>query len=145
LKLSRETEYAILAILDLARHEEGQVMLAAELADELGIPPAFLAKILQKLAAEGVLHSHRGRTRGYSLARSPETLSLRAVLEAVEGPHVCERCVFSGDRCSGDDPCPLHGMWKDVRPVVATLMADVTIADIASGRPIPIALREIAV
>lgn len=145
MKLSRESEYAILSILDLARREPGTVIQAADLADELGIPPAFLAKILQKLAAEDVLNSHRGRTRGYSLARAPETLSLRAVLEAVEGPHVFERCVFWGDRCSGEKPCPLHAVWKDVRPVVAALMADVTVADIATGRPIPIRLRQMAV
>jgi len=91
----------------------------------------FLAKIFGKMTRYGVLTSHRGKTRGYSLAKPPSELTVRQVLEAVDGPDLFERCIFWTETCNDENPCPLHNSWKDLKPLIAQRMTEVTLDKIA--------------
>jgi Rrf2 family protein len=112
MKLSRESEYGLQALLALARREPGTVVPLHELAAAGDLPQQFLAKTFQKLKRCGIVRSSRGRVRGYSLAREPEAVSLKEVLEAVEGTDLFSRCIFWGGHCRDTNPCLLHEQWK---------------------------------
>jgi Rrf2 family transcriptional regulator, cysteine metabolism repressor len=85
MKITARAEYASLAILELAlRFNSGQVQ-AKEIADRQQIPLKFLEQILIQLRNAGLVRSVRGASGGYLLARSPEEISLKDVVEAVEG------------------------------------------------------------
>ncbi len=137
MKLSRESQYGLTAAMYLATQPPGTVLQGSRLAEAEGLPPMFLAKILRKLTRHGVLRSFRGRDRGYALARAPRDISVREVLEAIEGPDLFQRCVFWSDVCSEDEPCLLHDTWKTVRPVMASLMDHISLEEVASGHPLP--------
>ena len=131
MKLSRESHYAMKAMGHLARQPAGVVLEAREVADATGITRPFAAKILLQLRSAELVRSHRGRQRGYELARPAAEISARQVLEAIEGEGVFERCVFWSHTCSEANPCMLHPIWKSVRPQMADLMERVSIADLA--------------
>ncbi len=116
MRLLRETEYALRALRYLATLPEGRVVPASQLAKTCGLPREFLSKVLRRLVRAGLVRSSRGRSRGYGLSRSPSEISVREVLEAVEGPDYFRRCVFWDARCSDDRPCLLHRVWAGVRP-----------------------------
>ncbi len=107
-------------------------MLLRDIADDGEMPENFLAKIVQKLARNGILISSRGAVRGYALARKPKEIRVRDILLAVEGSDIFDRCIFWGERCADSDPCPLHFRWKKVRDrVLRDLMDRTTLADLS--------------
>lgn len=93
MKFSRETYYGIRALGYMAK-QPGAIFEAAELARRAKLPRPFLAKILHSLAQHGLLQSFRGAERGYRLARPPEKITVREVVEALDGSDIFERCVF---------------------------------------------------
>jgi Rrf2 family protein len=87
MNVSARTEYACLALLELALHyETGQPVRVRQIADAHGIPPQFLVQILLQLKAAGLVASTRGAAGGYRLVREPRELSLGEVMSVVEGP-----------------------------------------------------------
>lgn len=131
MKLTKETEYALEGLAFLAGRPDGTVMLAADLADEVGTSPAFMSKIMQRLGAARIVKGHRGNPRGYSLAKAAERISVRDVVETVEGDNIFERCVFWSEPCSEADACPLHDVWKRIRPQVRARFAELTLRDLS--------------
>jgi len=135
MKFSRESYYGILALTHMSTQPK-QVTQAAKLARDARLPAPFVAKILQTLARHAIIRSYRGRQRGYELARPAARITVREVVEALDGRDVFQRCAFWSNRCSDRSPCALHDIWARVRPAVAARMARLTIARLAtSPRP----------
>jgi Rrf2 family iron-sulfur cluster assembly transcriptional regulator len=141
-RLSRESRYAILALVELARHDEREIVEARTLARAAHLPTPFLRKILAMLASAGVLESYRGR--GYRLARQASTIRLAEILEAVGDDAFGDgRCIFWREECSVDDPCPLHFRWRELRPTMELALGGFTLEQIREHGPdtLPIPLR----
>ena len=129
MKLSRETRYAIVALVELAGRPAGGITEARRLAEATDLPPAYLSKILQSLARAGIVDSFRGH--GYTLVRPPESVTLREIMVAAEGTDsLVEGCIFWREECSEANPCPLHWRWRDLRPGIEQVVGGVTLAQI---------------
>jgi Rrf2 family protein len=76
------------------------------------------------------VRSFRGATRGYCLSRPASEISLREVVEAIEGPGVFERCIFWSHHCADENPCILHEGWKQLKPKVIGMMEVTTLQDL---------------
>jgi len=86
MKLSAKTEYACLAMLQLAEdYAAGEPVQIRRIADEHGIPARFLVQILLQLKGAGLVASTRGAAGGYRLARPPHEITLADVIEAIDG------------------------------------------------------------
>lgn len=132
MRLSRETEYALQGLVFLARQGDGTVVQLADIASALKISAAFLSKIFQKLARFGLLRSHRGSLRGYSLGRAADEIGLREILDATEGPDLFDRCAFWHDTCGRDgNLCSLHELWKESRIQLQQEVETLSLADLA--------------
>jgi len=129
-KLSRESEYGIQGLIYLAQQPSGTVMQLAGIAKAQGLPQSFLAKIFQKFMQYGLVRSFRGTTRGYTLGRPAAEITLKEVLEAIEGPGIFERCIFWSHRCAEDNPCVLHEGWKQIKPKLTAMMEVTTLQDL---------------
>lgn len=93
MNLSSKTQYACLAMLELAQHHpQGEPVQVRRIAERHGIPSPFLVQILQDLKRAGLVTSVRGAAGGYLLARVPEELSLAELLDVVEGPQDTNCC-----------------------------------------------------
>jgi Rrf2 family protein len=129
MRLSRDTRYALQALAALARRPVGDVVEARALAREAGIPPSYLAKIMQALARGQVVVSFRGR--GYALPQPAEDIAVRDVIAAVEGGEsFWEGCIFWREECSEAAPCPIHFRWRELRPVFNEGIGALTLAEI---------------
>ncbi len=131
MNFSRECEYALRGMVALAGASPGQAITLQEVAARDNLPPGFLSKIFQKLVRHGLLQSHRGVQRGYTLARPAPEITLRNVFEAIEGPDLLDRCIFSHRRCGEEGQCLIHLYWRGLRGEVTKLFEDVTLRDLA--------------
>lgn len=110
-------------------------MLLRQIAQAGQLPAGFLARTLQKLRRHSLVASHRGAVRGYTLARPAQEIRLREIFEAIEGPAVFRRCIFS-PRLAGDHhPCPLHHEWARVSATLQAVMDGTTLAQVAARGP----------
>ena len=86
MNLSAKTEYACLAMLELAKeYDSGEPVQLRRIAAEHGMPSRFLVQILLQLKGASLVASTRGAAGGYRLARSPQAISLAEVIDAMEG------------------------------------------------------------
>lgn len=129
MRLSREARYALTALAALTRWPVGSFAEAREIAAAAGVPGPFLAKILQRLAAAGVLASQRGR--GYALPRPAEAITVREIIAAVEGDTALwTGCIFWREQCNDRAPCPLHFRWREMKQTFEEAVGGITLADI---------------
>ena len=116
MQITRQADYAVRAVLYLAKLGPEQRAATSQIAQEQRIPPSFLAKIVSQLSVAGLLQTSRGARGGVSLARPPEQISLLEVVEAIDGPIYLNECVAdSGGACTFSEDCPMRPVWCDVQ------------------------------
>jgi Rrf2 family protein len=135
LNLGRRADYAVRAVLDLARHwESPDRRKSRSIAEEMVIPAKYLPQVLTVLVRAGIVDSVSGPDGGYRLAEPPEEITLLDVIEAVEGPLGSSECVLRGGPCHWEGRCAIHEPWAEaqealVRRLDATTFADLALAD----------------
>ncbi len=115
MQITRQADYAIRAILHLARLQPGERASTSQIATEQHIPPSFLAKIVSQLSIAGLLHTTRGARGGVALARPADEITLLEVVEAIDGPILLNECVAQSSACPFQDNCPLQPIWCDAQ------------------------------
>jgi Rrf2 family protein len=125
---SAKTEYACIAVLELAaRHEQGEPVRIRDIADTHGVPSRFLVQILLQLKSAGLVQSIRGAAGGYQLAREPDSITLLDVMTVLD-PQVGQ-APASAARSTATTRA-LHRMWKAVATKERELLGKVTFADL---------------
>ncbi|GFE58941.1 Rrf2 family transcriptional regulator [Geobacter sp. AOG1] len=131
MELTRKGEYAIRGMIYLARQAPGKMALISEIAEATEVPPTFLAKIFQNFAKLGLVNSYRGTGGGFMLGRPASRITLREVVEAVEGPIIPNRCLMGSGACDFDKQCNVHPVWRRVQGQVVQILESVTIEELA--------------
>jgi len=131
MELTRKGEYAIRGIIYLARQTPGKMALISEIAEATEVPQTFLAKIFQNFAKLGLVNSYRGTGGGFMLGRPASRITLREVVEAVEGPIIPNRCLMGNGTCDFDKQCNVHPVWRRVQSQVVQILESVTIEELA--------------
>ena len=131
LRLSKKTDYALIALKDLASSPEGSSSSAREIAARYNIPVELMAKVLQRLAKRGLLASHHGKRGGYDLARPATMISVADVIQAVDGPVAVTACSDIDETCEQYSTCNVRDpLWRLKDRIVRTL-AEFTIDELA--------------
>lgn len=128
LKLTKKADYALMAMKDLAEHARDGSRSAKDVAGSYGIPPEALAKILQKLAKAGLLHSQHGINGGYTLARPAHTISAFEVIQAIDGPLFITSCVTVRGECDQTDRCTIREPLRKVNQSIEDVLKRIKIA-----------------
>jgi Rrf2 family protein len=132
LSLSKKTDYALLALTYLTEVGAGRAANTREIADKYDIPVELLAKILQRLARAGLIASTAGPTGGYRLARTPETISVGAVIGVVDGTPAIAQCFRpDGHGCEQLDKCTIRHPLERINTRLLQMLNLISIAEIA--------------
>ncbi len=124
-------EYAIRSVMIIAElARPGRFVLLREIVARSDMPASFLGKILQSLVRADILASSKGRGGGFSLARDADRITLRQLVEAVDGPERIERCVLGFAACNNNQPCAQHDAWLEIREQIHTLLNETTVEDL---------------
>jgi len=136
--LSQTTGYAIKALGCLtAPGVSGQYI--ADVAHCTGVPRAYLAKIINSLARQGLVTARRGYRGGIALARPAADISLLAIVEAVEGKEWLGPCLLAIEECANGHHCPTHGFWLEVREQIREKLRVTSLAEVVSARSAAVA------
>lgn len=132
MRLSTKSEYACLALVDMAEHyDEGPVRIA-DIAARREIPKKFLEQILLSLKQAGYLHSQMGPHGGYRLARPPEKISLAEVVRLMDGPvapvHSASKYFYHSTPIEKHKP--LLAVFRDIRDYAARKLETTSFADL---------------
>lgn len=133
--LSATAEYALRAVVHLARQGDAEALQAQDLAEATGVPQSYLRKLLHELARAGVLASTRGKGGGFTLAVPPERLTLLTIVSCFDQMTPNRRCLLGRTECSDRHPCPVHERWKDAAEEVAAFFRETTLADVLADPP----------
>ena len=135
LRLSKLTDYATVILSFMAR--DNTQVAAMEIASVTGIALPTVSKILKLLVNAKVLVSTRGVKGGYALARTPEKITIAAVISALEGPIALTECSISLQGCEQASGCEIRGNWSLINQTIHNALESVTLADMIRPAAMP--------
>lgn len=131
--MTLESDYAVRIINCLAINDHR--MDAQSIADFTSVTKRFSLKILRKLVASGLVKSYKGTHGGYDLAMAPSDITLRMILEAIDGEYHFSRCSSDEYDCMHMQKlCPYHDYFEDISKLVRQKLDDVTIEQLMTRK-----------
>lgn len=133
--LSKRTQYALKAMVALAKFEAGVPVMIATLAEQERIPKKFLELILLDLKNLGVVQSKQGKQGGYYLSRKSEAIQLGYIIRGIEGPLALLPCVSQSayercNDCPDERTCGLRLVMKEVRDATAKILDHTSLTNV---------------
>jgi len=130
LKLSKKTEYAVIAIMDMAGNGNSRLTTAKDLSVKYNIPRELLGKVLQSLAREDVIASQQGVKGGYRLNIPLDKINFHTIIKAVEGPiHLVDCRDGSECNCEQLDYCNIKNPMEFIQMELTRFFNNITLAD----------------
>ena len=134
--LSKKAKYGLKAMAILAKEYGNGPLLIGEIAKRERIPSKFLELILLELKKKGFLQSKKGKGGGYYLSKLPETISVGALIRALDGPLALLPCVsqMAYERCAecpDEETCGIRIVFKEVRESTVSILERTTLAQMA--------------
>jgi Rrf2 family protein len=130
MKISAKTEYACIAMLELAaQYETGEPVRVRHIAERHEVPPRFLVQILLQLKGAGLVTSVRGAAGGYQLIKPPQDVSLGQIMEVIEG---ASKESASGSSASPDSPAVkiLLQAWQEINDAQREMLRNISLSDL---------------
>ncbi len=131
MQLTRAADYAVRVMIHLATLPAQERTLLPALASATGAPKSFLSKVLQALCRAGFIVSRRGQAGGFEILDPGREATIRAVIEAIDGPICLNLCLVSGVSCNRSSYCPAHPIWEKAQEAMLSVLNGVTVADLA--------------
>ena len=146
MRFTTKTEYGLVCLIYLARQKAGHTATVKEIVQTERFSVTYIEKILQKLRASNIVTSHQGKQGGYALARHPSQITLKEIIEALEGgatfevnvntfgvfcnPAIRERIV-----CTHFSMCGLRPVWNKTKELLDHFYGSITLDMIAKTEP----------
>jgi Rrf2 family protein len=127
---SKTQEYAIQAIIHLAL-TPAVFRLNRDIAEHLGVPGPYLAKVLKRFAQSGYLDSAKGRGGGYRIRKRALIAPIREIMSVADDHDPFSGCVLGLQKCTDAAACPIHERWTGVREKMVGMLDGQTVADLA--------------
>lgn len=131
--LRRNTDYALRAVVHLARHWRNGPVSVRQIAADEGISYQLACKLLQKLQKARLAASTMGPKGGFELSRPPGKISIGGVIKAVQGPINLNRCLLGGYKCPREGDCPVREKLSELQKCIDDYLAKVTLATLIKG------------
>lgn len=140
-KISRRFDYGLQVMLALVSTADQPIATAA-LSRELNIPLPFMHQIIHTLMQKGLIRTTPGPRGGIRLNRAPDTISIREIMEALEGPIRLSPCLEDPSACDRRDTCVFFPIWAGLQKSINETLEGLTLDYLAGQSPQSI-LREI--
>lgn len=131
--ITKKAEYAIIILTELASHPEGSIITSKEIARNRAIPGNLVVQMLAVLKEAGWTSGTRGPSGGIRLNCNPSEISLRQVIEKIDGPIGITRCLFSDTPCRQQTQCSLRGIWAKAQQSMLSVLEGVSIKELSEA------------
>ncbi|MBN2019667.1 MAG: Rrf2 family transcriptional regulator [Sedimentisphaerales bacterium] len=129
--IRRNTDYALRAAVDLAGSFDREPVSTKVLASRCKIPSQLACKLLQRLHRAGIVKSEMGSEGGFMLDRKPSTITVRQVVEAVQGPVILSRCLVSKRFCGLSAKCPVNPELARLQKTINSFLGELTLGQLS--------------
>jgi len=128
LKLSKKTEYAIIALMAMTNGNTDKLYTSKELSQRYNIPPEIMGKVMQSLAKNELIVSHQGVKGGYQLSGDLSDINIISVITAVEGPLKVVDCVAVDEcGCNQLSSCNIKGPMEMIQSELYDFLGNISI------------------
>ncbi len=136
MRLSTKGRYAVMAMVDLAKHGQGSPIALAEIADRQEISLSYLEQLFAKLRVANLVKSVRGPGGGYLLGQAANEMRIADIILAVDEPIRATRCAPGAPTgCRGSKSrCLTHDLWEELGNQIHLYLSSVTLADVVEQR-----------
>ena len=128
MKLSTRGKYGLYAMYYLALHA-GEGPQTLQSISTMGVPKQYLEQLLGNLRRAGLVSTVRGAQGGYQIAREPAEVSLRDIIDAVEGPIELSECTSAEPNCQRSGTCPVRWVWQRVSDSINAELEKIHLSD----------------
>lgn len=128
MKLSTRGRYGVRLMMDLAIHCGAGPVLLKDIAQRQGISEKYLWQLINPLKTAGLVNSLRGAHGGYVLGRTADDISLREILQVLEGPLCLVDCVDDPSVCERSPSCVSRDIWGEASKNLLQTLAQTTLA-----------------
>lgn len=135
MRITQEADYGLRVVLYLSKLGYGEKIEAKVISEQESIPLRFLLKLLRKLTHTGIIKSYRGVNGGYALNKLPEDITLKNVIEAIDGPICVNRCMEDPSFCNANKvgKCLVHKALNKVQKSLQEELESITFKDMIEG------------
>jgi len=135
MKITQEADYGLRVVLHLCKLGYGEKVEARIISEKEGIPLRFLLKLLRKLILVDILRSYRGVKGGYAINKLPEQITLKDVIEAIDGPVCVNRCVIEPTFCNLNKTavCVVHRAMTKVQKKLNAELESINFKQLVDG------------
>lgn len=130
-RINKRTDYAIRVMVFLARQPIGKRVSTHIIQEQMLVPRPFLQRIVADLSRAGLVQTYPGPCGGLELARPAESINLRHVWEAIEGPLLVSECLKGPNECPLDSGCPVRSRWGRLQSLIVMELEAVELAQLA--------------
>ena len=130
LRLSTKARYGLRALMSLARHYGEGPVIAKVIAREEDISENYLEQIMELLRRSGIVRSIRGAQGGFSLAKPPEDIKIKEIVDILEGPIHLIDCLSDPEICNRSKECSARTFWKKLEENINKFLESHTLADL---------------
>jgi Rrf2 family protein len=134
IRISTKGRYGTRLMLELAMNYDRGPVLLKEIAKKQEISEGYLQHIVDTLKGSGLIFSNRIGHGGYTLAKSPEQITLRDILKSLEGSINLSECVNNPDICARSPQCATRDVWSEVNRKFSQSLSDITLKDMLKNR-----------
>lgn len=135
--LTTKGRYAVMAVLDMALHENGAPLALSNIAERQNIPLNYLEQIFVRLRKSGLITSVRGSSGGYLLQRLPREITIDQIIDSAEEDIAMTRCKSSVDGCiPGEAKCKTHDLWAGLEKVIRNYFKNISLQNIMNNQRI---------
>ncbi len=131
--ITKKAEYAVIILAELASRPRGAVVTSREIAEKRSIPVNLVVQLLSLLKEAGWTTGTRGPAGGIKLKADPSAITIRQVIEKIDGPITITRCLFSDTPCRQRTGCSLRGIWAEAQQSMLDVLEGATIKDLAEA------------
>jgi len=139
MQLTRQSEYALKVLLELAHHPFGEVISSKIISERQDIPEDFLKKTIHLLALGGLVSTQRGTMGGVRLARSADQISIADVVTSIEGPVSINPCLSPGFICPNQEKCTINPVLARAQKAFLDELSKESLADLAGKQDLSVA------
>jgi Rrf2 family protein len=132
MKLSTRSRYGTRLMFDLALHQGNNYILLKDIAKRQGLSEKYLSKLIIPLKNAGFINSARGFRGGHALAKDPSKISIREIVEALEGEISVVECVHHTEACCHVAWCPTRDVWVTLSEAIKDTLQATSLNDIVT-------------
>ncbi len=130
MRFTKKTEYGIVSMVYMARHEDKQYFSLKEIASSEHYPVPYIEKILQALRKAKLVMTHQGKMGGYALAKKPSEITLKMIIDALEGATFeifCAPETRSDIVCTHFCLCGIKPVWRKTKDILDRFYESITL------------------